>query len=64
VWIGAGSRKAPAGAKDPFWFRESTGLRQSWSHGEAGNDDLKDVLPKTYNRLHKELVVSLLEYNR
>ncbi len=28
---------------------------------EADNDDLKDVLPKTYNRLDKELLVSLLE---
>jgi len=28
---------------------------------EADNDDLKDVLPRTYNRLDKELLVSLLK---
>ncbi|HWB86342.1 MAG TPA: class I SAM-dependent DNA methyltransferase [Bryobacteraceae bacterium] len=28
---------------------------------EADNDDLKEVLPKTYNRLDKELLVSLLK---
>jgi type I restriction enzyme M protein len=28
---------------------------------EADNDDLKDVLPKTYNKLDKELLVSLLK---
>ncbi len=28
---------------------------------EAENEDLKDVLPKTYNRLDKELLVSLLK---
>jgi type I restriction enzyme M protein len=28
---------------------------------EADNDDLKDVLPKTYNRLDKQLLVSLLK---
>jgi type I restriction enzyme M protein len=28
---------------------------------EAANEDLKDVLPKTYNRLDKELLVSLLK---
>jgi type I restriction enzyme M protein len=28
---------------------------------EAENDDLKDVLPRTYNRLDKELLVSLLK---
>jgi len=28
---------------------------------EAENDDLKDVLPKTYNRLDKEILVSLLK---
>jgi type I restriction enzyme M protein len=28
---------------------------------EADNDDLKDVLPRTYNRLGKELLVSLLK---
>src|SRR5205823_9399331 len=28
---------------------------------EADNEDLKDVLPKTYNRLDKELLVSLLK---
>ena len=28
---------------------------------EAENDDLKDVLPKTYNRLDKDLLVSLLK---
>ena len=28
---------------------------------EADNEDLKDVLPRTYNRLDKELVVSLLK---
>jgi type I restriction enzyme M protein len=28
---------------------------------EANNDDLKDVLPRTYNRLDKELLVSLLK---
>lgn len=28
---------------------------------EADNDDLKDVLPRTYNRLDQELLVSLLK---
>ena len=28
---------------------------------EADNEDLKDVLPRTYNRLDKELVVYLLK---
>ncbi len=28
---------------------------------EADNEDLKDVLPRTYNRLDKELLVSLLK---
>jgi type I restriction enzyme M protein len=28
---------------------------------EAANEDLKDVLPKTYNRLDKEILVSLLK---
>ncbi len=28
---------------------------------EADNEDLKDVLPRTYNRLDKDLVVSLLK---
>jgi type I restriction enzyme M protein len=28
---------------------------------EANNEDLKDVLPRTYNRLDKELLVSLLK---
>jgi len=28
---------------------------------EDDNDDLKDVLPRTYNRLDKELLVSLLK---
>jgi type I restriction enzyme M protein len=28
---------------------------------EADNDDLKDVLPRTYSRLDKELLVSLLK---
>ena len=28
---------------------------------EAENEELKDVLPKTYNRLDKELLVSLLK---
>ncbi len=28
---------------------------------EADNEDLKDVLPRTYNRLDKDLLVSLLK---
>jgi type I restriction enzyme M protein len=32
-----------------------------WRRPEAENEDLKEVLPRTYNRLDKELIVSLLK---